>query len=304
MGNQVPKFDRFIMSWRTVVVTKRCKLDYQMGFMVIRGEETRRIFIDEIAVLVLEDTAISLTGVLLEALINQKIKVIICDNKRSPLAEVVPYYGSYDCSRKIKAQLGWGNFIKGEVWSEIIRDKIMKQVELLEELKKSEEARLVSSYLNHVENYDVTNREGHAAKVYFNALFGKGFTRSDDNVTNAALNYGYSIILSAFNREIVSSGYLTQCGLFHDNMFNYYNLSCDLMESFRILVDRNVIKNNFSEFGSLEKHILIDILNQLVIIDSQHQTVLNAIRIYVHSVFEALNDSDISIIKKYKIYEL
>ena len=38
------------MSWRTVVISSRCKLDMKMGYMVVRGEQTRRIFLDEIAV--------------------------------------------------------------------------------------------------------------------------------------------------------------------------------------------------------------------------------------------------------------
>lgn len=73
---------------------------------------------------------------------------------------------------------------------------------------------MLDSYVEELEFNDVTNREGHAAKVYFNAMFGKSFTRSDDIPINAALNYGYSLILSCFSREIVSSGYLTQLGLF------------------------------------------------------------------------------------------
>jgi len=64
---------------------------------------------------------------------------------------------------------------------------------------------------------DATNREGHAAKVYFNALFGLNFTRTSDNFVNAALNYGYSIILLTFTREIVANGYITQLGLYHQN---------------------------------------------------------------------------------------
>ena len=51
-------------------------------------------------------------------------------------------------------------------------------------------------------------------KYTFNALFGKDFTRNDDNPINAALNYGYSLILSTINREIVANGYLTQLGIF------------------------------------------------------------------------------------------
>ncbi len=80
-------------------------------------------------------------------------------------------------------------------------------------------------YINEIEFGDVTNREGHAAKVYFNALFGMDFTRSAENVTNAALNYGYSLLLSTFNRCVVANGYITQLGLFHDNVFNQFNLS-------------------------------------------------------------------------------
>lgn len=56
------------MSWRTVLISSRCKLDYSMGYMVIRGEETARIFIDEIAVLMIENPAVSMTGCLLSDL--------------------------------------------------------------------------------------------------------------------------------------------------------------------------------------------------------------------------------------------
>ena len=80
------------MSWRTVVITSRCKLDYKMGFMVVRAEKTKKIFLDEIAVLLIENPAVSLTGCLLEALTTKKIRVIFCDTKRNPNAELVPYY--------------------------------------------------------------------------------------------------------------------------------------------------------------------------------------------------------------------
>ena len=127
------------------------------------------------------------------------------------------------------------------------------------------------------------------------------FSRSQENVTNAALNYGYSLILSAFNREVAANGYLTQLGLFHDNMFNFYNLSCDLMEPFRVLVDRAVKTYGFAELASDEKYLLWEILNQTVLINQTHQTVLNAIKIYTRSVFDALNDMDISLLKFYSL---
>ena len=272
-----------------------------MGFMVVRAEETKKIFVDEIAVLLIENPAVSLTGCLLEALVEKKIRVVFCDAKRTPNAELVPYYNSYDCSRKIKAQIAWTDDVKGAVWADIVAEKIRKQAEYLDELKKIDESALLRSYLSQIELHDATNREGHAAKVYFNALFGMDFTRSEENSVNAALNYGYSIVLSAFNREIVSQGYLTQLGIFHDNMFNHFNLSCDFMEPFRILVDRKVKTLSFAELTSEEKHILVNVLNETVVINQSRQTVLNAIKYYCRSIFDALNEGDLSLVQFYSL---
>lgn len=285
------------MSWRTVVISSVCKLDVNMGFLVVRGEETKKIFLDEIAILMIENPAVSLTGCLIEALTEKKVKVIFCDFKRMPAAELIPYRGCYDKSRKIRAQIEWSNGIKELVWTEIVTDKIRKQAEFLKDLSMIKEEMLLKSYINQIELFDVTNREGHAAKVYFNAVFGMDFTRSADNPINAALNYGYSVLLSAFNREVAANGYLTQLGLFHNNMFNQFNLSSDLMEPFRVLIDRKVKNMEVSSFGKEEKHRIIDVLNDTVSINRTSQTVLNAIRLYTLSVFEALNEGDLSALR-------
>lgn len=289
------------MSWRTVVITKTCKLDYKMGYMVVRSEDTKRILLDEISILIIENTAISITGCLLAELTARKIKTIFCDEKRNPSSELVSLYGCHDCSAKMKKQMGWTNDLKGYIWTEIVTEKIRKQAEFLNEIGKERESELLYEYIGSIEYNDASNREGHAAKVYFNSLFGQEFTRSSECVTNAALNYGYSIILSAFNREVTANGYLTQIGLFHDNMFNFFNLSCDMMEPFRVLVDRKVKGTDYGSFGTNEKHDIISILNDTVEIDGVKQNVLNAIKIYCRSVFEALNDGDASEIKFYRI---
>ena len=101
-----------------------------------------------------------------------------------------------------------------------------------------------------------TNREGHAVKVYFNALFGNGFSRTLDCFENAALNYGYSILLSCFTREIVCNGYLTLIGLFHDSQDNPFNLASDLMEPFRPIVDRIVLKMELNKPRNKGKYLL------------------------------------------------
>ena len=287
------------MSWRTVVVSKSAKLDYQMGYMIVRQEETTKIFLNEISTVVIETTAVSITGSLMSELIKSKIKVIFCDEKRNPSSELVPYYGSHDTSAKIRNQIAWSDDIKATVWTEIVTEKIRKQKELLERVGKREEAGMLKNYIEEVQYGDSTNREGHAAKVYFNALFGKDFTRTSDCNINAALNYGYSIVLSSFTREIAANGYITQIGLFHDNMFNPFNLASDLMEPFRPLIDQLVYDMELQTFDKNEKMQLINILNQSVYINDRSEYVNNAVKIYSKSIFDALNDMDVSLIKFY-----
>ena len=283
------------------MISNRAKLDLQMGYMVVRGEETVKIHLGEIGTLMVENTAVSLTGSLLAELTKRKVKVIFCDEKRNPSSELISLYGSHDTSNKVRKQIAWKEQTKEAVWTEIVTEKIRKQEKLLEILEKGEEADLLTSYLQEMQWNDATNREGHAAKVYFNALFGMDFTRTADTSTNAALNYGYSIILSAFNREVTSGGYMTQLGLFHDNMFNAFNFSSDLMEPFRILVDQMVVKMNLSKFEHEEKMQLVNLLNQEVEIDGKVQYVVNAIKVYCKSVFDALNEDDSSLIRFYKL---
>ncbi len=289
------------MSWRTVIISSRCKLDLKMGYLVVRGEEVRRIFLDEIALLMIENPAVALTGCLLSALAEKRIKVIFCDHKHTPQSEMIPIQGSYDSTRKIKAQIGWDETVKGIVWGEIIRQKILQQALFLTQLGYTRERQLLDGYISQLEFQDPTNREGHAAKVYFNAVFGMEFTRSGASPQNSALDYGYTLLLSAFNREISACGYLTQLGLHHDNGMNPFNLSSDLMEPFRICVDRIVYREQLQEFDKEAKRKVLAVLNEKVTIQDSTQTVLNAIGIYVRSVFNALNQADPSLIQFYSL---
>ena len=213
------------MSWRTVVISKGSKLDYRMGYLVVRSAETRKIRLSEIHTLIVETTAVSLTAALLEELVKSKVKVIFCDEHRNPSSELIPYYGAHNTSLKVKGQTQWSRDLKDEIWKLIVKEKIYQQALHLEANDKCKEADILRDYRDNVLPGDKTNREGHAAKVYFNALFGMDFKRTSDCNLNSALDYGYSIILSLFNREIVAAGYITQIGLFHDNMYNHFNLS-------------------------------------------------------------------------------
>lgn len=290
------------MSWRTIVISRSAKLDYKLDYLIVRQDEITKIHLSEISVILIESTAVSLTAALLSELSKRKIKIIFCDEKRNPCSELVSYYGSHDTSAKVKKQIEWEKETRQMVWTEIVTEKIRKQMELLKKLKKPE-ADLLQEYVFQIQPGDITNREGHAAKVYFNALFGKDFTRTSDHPFNAALNYGYGIFLSACNREITANGYITQLGIFHDNMFNSFNFGSDLMEPFRVLVDEKVYHMEPEKFDHDEKMQLVDLLNMEVYIDGKRNYLNNAIRLYCRSVFDALNEQDVSLIRFYR-YEL
>lgn len=158
------------MTWRTVVISQRAKLDLKMNHLVIRqGGSSNRVYIGEIALLIIESTAVSLTAALISELSKQKVKVIFCDPARNPHSELMSYYGSHNTSLRIKEQINWKDKIKKEVWTEVIKEKIYHQMSHLNYLGKAE-YKLLQTYIGQVEVGDRTNREGHAAKVYFNAL--------------------------------------------------------------------------------------------------------------------------------------
>lgn len=282
------------MGFMTVIVNSRAKLEFRLNFMIVRGENEKRIFIDEINTLIVQSTAVSLTAALLSELIRSGVKVIFCDEKFNPCSELIPYYGAHNTSKRYKIQMQWRDETKNEIWRLIIAQKITNQKNYLQKRGFSAEAELIGSYIPDILPGDTTNREGHSAKVYFNCLMPCGVSRRDGGFLNGCLNYGYAVLLSCFNREIVASGYLTQFGIWHDNEFNQFNLSSDLMEPFRTIVDE--VAFSLPEGDKEFKRKMADILNFQISIDGKTTTLDLAVRTYVRSVLNALEASDPSLI--------
>lgn len=290
------------MSFRTVVVKSRSKLETSLGYLVCRSEEgEKRVLISEISVLIIQSTAVSLTAALLSTLSKNKVKVIFCDEKNNPESELISLYDNTDSVKRIDEQISWLPETKQLLWSTIIYLKIKGQSLNLLRSGMKDAAKTLEEYANNILIGDSNNREGHAAKVYFNALFGKDFSRSQDNIINAALNYGYSLVLALINRHVVASGYLTQIGIHHANQFNYFNFSCDLIEPIRPIVDGLVLN---LDFGSDFKIQLIKMFELEVLFDGEKMFFEQAIKRYCQSVFNALKENDVSLLKMFEKYEL
>ena len=277
------------MNWRTIIVRKQCKLTYKDGYLIIRNDNIQMIHLSEIKSIIIEDGMTSITSYLINELSNQKIKLIFCDEKHNPSSEIVPYYANANTSKRIQQQIEWKLNKKQKVWNEIVRMKILNQARLLEK-KNISESNIIRQYANCSENEDVTLKEGYVAKEYFSYLFGNEFKRGIIDNTNIALDYGYSIILSMFNREIVNKGYITQVGIGHKSQFNYFNFSCDLMEIFRPLIDEIVINNRELVFGSAFRDKLVNIVNREITYNNKKEYVPNVISLYVQNVLDNLNN--------------
>lgn len=280
------------MGWRIVVLTSPCRLNYKNNFLIVRNEEMKMIHLSEINTIVLENSQISLSNYLINELIKNKIQLITCDERHNPSGEIMPYYASYNSPKRIALQFRWAEERKKLLHTLIIRNKIDNQRKLLKHFDKLAESSMLESYVQELQFNDETNREGHAAKVYFNALFTKNFTRGSNTDVNAMLDYGYTILMSCFNREIAVQGYLTQFGINHRNEFNQFNLSCDLMEAFRVLVDEIALNHVEEEFSKSLRVELIDVLNVKKFYEGKEQYLSNIIRRYVENCISFMNDEN------------
>ncbi len=276
--------------YRNVVITSPCKLQYRGGYLEVRKEDdTTRIHLGEISSVVLQTNQVFVSAYLLSELAKSKVSFVVSDEKCDPIGQYLPLYGAHNTSKKIAEQVDWTEPAKKRVWQRVVRDKVAHQSSLLTARAREQQGEQLRKIVPEVRSGDSTNREGHAARLYFSALFGPDFSRDKEIPLNAALNYGYAIILSAVSREIVARGYLTQVGICHRNEFNQFNLSCDLMEPFRPIVDRVVFDNFEGDFDRNFKLLLVDVLNQGIPYKGGSYRVGSVISLYVGDCLKALN---------------
>ena len=280
------------MGWRTVVVNTHSKLSYKNNHLIFKdASRTELIHLSEIDILLLETTDIVLSTMLVKRLIDENVLVIFCDDKRLPTAYLMPYYGRHDSSLQLSRQITWREEDKAQVWTTIIAQKILNQAFYLGSCGFLEKSQSVIDLYHGLDLFDPSNREGHAARIYFNTLFGNDFSREQDTDVNAALDYGYTLILSMFAREIVLSGCMTQFGLKHTNQFNQFNLASDIMEPFRPIIDKIVYENRSSSFVKIKRE-LFTIFSDTFNYNGKDMYLTNIVSDYTKKVIQALNQPE------------
>lgn len=290
------------MGWRTVVVNQHSKLAYKNNALLFKTSEKQEVIhLSEIDILILETTDITLTTMLLKRLVDENILVIFCDDKRLPSAKLMPYFGRHDSSLQLAKQVVWEEEKRQTVWTEIIAQKILNQHLYLREIEHYEKSQSILSLYDGLELFDPTNREGHAARIYFQSLFDNSFSRELQMTINAALDYGYTLLLSVFAREIVKAGCLTQIGMKHVNQFNDFNLASDIMEPFRPLVDQIVFEHRDKEFMQIKRQLFKLFTNNYVY-NFQQMYLTNIVQDYTKKVIKVLNgEAELTDIPVFKV---
>jgi CRISPR-associated protein Cas1 len=270
------------MSWRIVQVTKECKLSLksnQVLYTPSDDSETATIPLEDIAVIIADNSEIIFSANILQALAEYGIALFICDKSHIPSGLFLPFHQHSRYTEIFKLQLEWSEPFKKRIWQKIIEQKIYNQFAIIKKIKSVENTRLLKLSKS-VLSGDTNNNEAHAAREYWNDLFAD-FKRGAEDIKNKALNYGYAILRGAVARAVVGSGFMPSLGVHHSNNLNSYNLADDVIEPFRPLIDEIVFEEfqdeNKSDLTTKDKQKLIAVLTKFCLYNGEKLTVLKAI---------------------------
>lgn len=251
--------------------------------------KSKYFFPKEIEYLILENSKIYLSVEVLRLLVKNKVAVLICDDKHSPLIEISDsLFNQNDRVRSLQLQISMGKQLKGRIWRKIIKAKVKNQEICIKNNSVNKLTNYFEKMYKNIKYDDQENVEAIVARKYFEGLFGKNFNRREDNLINACLNYGYAIIRSAIRKQLIIEGIEPSIGICHQSQKNAFNLADDLIEPFRPILDNLVIDIlNYSDDEYLTndlKYKLIKILLEKCLVGNHVKYVGDAIKIEIQTL--------------------
>lgn len=282
------------MSWRIVHISNESRLSLHTGSLrVTQAGDMYTIPLEDVGVLMLESQRVLITSALLDACVSHKVAVFVCDNKYLPSGVLLPYQQHSRQAATIAKQLAWTKPFCKRLWQLIVTQKIENQAKVFKTISGTESTDL-KSYARGVQSGDATNREGAAARTYFQNILPHPLIRTEENRINAALNYGYAVLRGVIARSLASYGFLTSVGIHHRSELNNFNLADDLIEPFRPYVDafafRAISANG--TLGREDRVALINLLTESVCVGEQTYTLLRAIDVTVQSLVTATTQNE------------
>lgn len=231
---------------RTLYFGNACNLKKKdMQLIVTYPDEEEKnevtIPIEDIGLIVLDNTHINLTNALLLSLNENNTAVIICDGSHLPFGLMLPMYSHHAFTEKLGDQIEASLPLKKNLWRQTVIAKITNQAALLSSEGICTDK--MEYLVRQVKSNDSTNVEGRAAAHYWDCIFGDmSFIRTRyGEPPNNMLNYGYAILRAIVARSLISSGLFPTIGIHHKNKYNPYCLADDIMEPYRPFVDSLIL---------------------------------------------------------------
>ena len=253
---------------RTLSFSRPCVLSLKNCQMVIKMKDDpdfiRTVPVEDIGFVLLENQQISITMPLLNALADNNAAVIVCTDKMMPNAMLLNLDSNSVQGERYRDQINASEPLKKNLWKQTVEAKIRNQAALLDKLDK--DGSQLKPYWQNVKSGDADNREGIAAKIYWDALFGDDFMRyRTGGSPNEMLNYGYTVLRAAVARSLMGSGLFPAFGIYHRNRYNAFPLADDIMEPYRPFVDEIVFDLYANGEDELNKDVKAEILKLLYV---------------------------------------
>lgn len=224
---------------QTLFFTTPVSLSLKYNQIEIRYKDVEEVItrpIEDVGVVIVENQMVHFTVPLLNALADNNVAVIFCNAQCMPNTMLMPLESNTIQQEVYRLQIEASLPTKKRIWKDIIEYKIRNQAALLDRLGR--DGKVLKPYYMNVLSGDSDNREGLAAKIYWQEMYGRQFNRNrNGEEPNSLLNYGYAILRAAVARALLGSGLFPAFGLFHRNRYNAFPLADDIMEPYRPFVD-------------------------------------------------------------------
>lgn len=243
------------------------KYNAKMG---VKYEPSTTIPIEDIGIVVLDHQQITLTHGVMNAMLENNVAIITCNNHHLPTGLTLPLDGNTLQSERFRDQINASLPLKKQLWQQTVAQKIRNQAAVLKLMRNAEVGNMLA-WSQSVKSADSDNLEGRAAAYYWSQMFPNipGWTRGQEgDWPNALFNYGYAILRAMVARALVASGMLPTLGIHHHNRYNAYCLADDIMEPYRPYVDQLVLQllPKYLNAQEISKEMKIDLL-QLPVTD-------------------------------------
>lgn len=285
-----------MMGYRVIFLTNPARLYVKNQQLVIDNGDVFKVPLEDIECIAIDSMQITMNSYLLSRLSEYAITLYVTDKTHHPCGTFLPLLRHSRHLSVLKNQLEMTLPNKKKLWKQIVCQKIENQATVLK-LCGIDEWKSIDVLKSMVKSGDPDNMEAVAASKYFKLLFGKNYTRTQDNFINPKLNYGYSILRSTISKYLVVYGYEPSLGIFHKSNLNSFNLSDDIIEPFRPIVDLYVKKFALEdEIDTHTKASLANLLNCDLIIDNKLFAWAKAIELTIKSLSSWYNDKNKSLL--------